>query len=131
MIEQESSGFTVWTLMQAIPICWLHSTLYNPVWPPIMARCSIIFAFFKRSLEHFASKSPKANIRLIKKALPNCCLNLAVGTVEGFQKDDAGESGAYRPYHCYPSLWQVAPQVAFWFLLWVTIIVNFFTFLQE
>lgn len=38
-------GLPLWTFMQEIPICWLWTALYNPEWPPIMARCSVILLF--------------------------------------------------------------------------------------
>lgn len=73
-------------LMQAIPLCWLYSTLHNLEWPPIMARCSIIFAFLG-SLGHFASKSLKANIQLIKKPhFLTVVLTLQLAEWRGFRR---------------------------------------------
>lgn len=126
-MEQESSGFTVLDSHAGDSFCWLYSTLYNLEWPPIMARCSIIFAFFKRGLGHFASKSPKANIRLIKKARSlTVVLTLQLAKWRGFRRvvwERVGHTD--RATDSYSSFWQVVlSQVSSRFLLCVVIIVN-------
>lgn len=62
----------------------------HPSWPDVP-----LFCLFKRSLGHFASKSPKANIRLIKKALSvTVVLTLQLANRQVFQKGSVCENTA-------------------------------------